>query len=219
MSFAKLVLFVDKVGNSMAARNRDDMFIKEHRFCDIHFWKSFLEFLSITCWGWIFFPKRYQSGCIKVNRVCRCTCVHARVWVHVSVGACSAGSGGEGLAGPGRAGFVKIFSDPVPDPAPNWFTLWKWSICRFSKRKWAETAEKCSIFAGLLLEKRSAVEFHRDWDGGSVRGDPILSTQRISKGPGSDFDLQEEARPRWNFIYTKKFPAAGSRFSLCKEFV
>ena len=32
--------------------------------------------------------------------------------MHVSVGACSAGRGGEGLAGPGRAGFVKIFQIP-----------------------------------------------------------------------------------------------------------
>ena len=39
--------------------------------------------------------------------------------MHVSVGACSAGRGGEGLAGPGRAGFVKIFSDPMPDPVPD----------------------------------------------------------------------------------------------------
>ena len=87
------------------------------------------------------------------------------------------------------------------------------------KEEMSRNGAKCSIFAGLLLEKRSVVEFHRDWDGGSVGGDPFLSTQRISKGPESDFDLQEEARPGWNFIYTKKFPAAGSRFYLPKEFL
>ena len=32
--------------------------------------------------------------------------------MHVSVGACSAGRGGEGLAGPGRAGFVKMLQIP-----------------------------------------------------------------------------------------------------------
>ena len=32
--------------------------------------------------------------------------------MHVSVGACSAGRGGEGLAGPGRAGCVKVLQIP-----------------------------------------------------------------------------------------------------------
>ena len=36
--------------------------------------------------------------------------------MHVSVGACSAGRGGEGLAGPGRAGFVKISQIPFQIP-------------------------------------------------------------------------------------------------------
>ena len=39
--------------------------------------------------------------------------------MHVSVGACSAGRGGEGLAGPGRAGFLKMLGDPMPDPVPD----------------------------------------------------------------------------------------------------
>ena len=37
MSFAELVLFVDGVGYSLAARSRDDMFIKKRTFCGINF--------------------------------------------------------------------------------------------------------------------------------------------------------------------------------------
>ena len=35
MIFAQRVLFVDGVGYSLAARSRDDMFIKKHTFCII----------------------------------------------------------------------------------------------------------------------------------------------------------------------------------------
>ena len=37
MSFAELVIFVDGVGYSLAARSRDDMFIKRGTFCGIYF--------------------------------------------------------------------------------------------------------------------------------------------------------------------------------------
>ena len=57
MSFAELVLFVDGVGYSLAARSRDDMFIKTYSkaFCGIYFWKPFSDFFSTTCWGRILF--------------------------------------------------------------------------------------------------------------------------------------------------------------------
>ena len=37
MCFLKLVLFVDKVGSSLAARSRDAMFIIKRTFCGIYF--------------------------------------------------------------------------------------------------------------------------------------------------------------------------------------
>ena len=37
LCLAKLGLFVDGVGNSRAACNREDMFIKNHQFCGINF--------------------------------------------------------------------------------------------------------------------------------------------------------------------------------------
>ena len=43
MSFAELVIFVDGVGYSLAARSRDEMFMKKQ--CGIYFWKSFSDFL------------------------------------------------------------------------------------------------------------------------------------------------------------------------------
>ena len=41
MSFAKLVLFVDGVGYSLAARSRDDMFIKNVHFVVLTFENHF----------------------------------------------------------------------------------------------------------------------------------------------------------------------------------
>ena len=54
----------------------------------------------------------------------------------MGVGACSAADGGPASPGPGRAGFRKIFGDPVfliliPDPEQRPFPLLKSIIGRF----------------------------------------------------------------------------------------
>ena len=45
--------------------------------------------------------------------------MHVSERVCVGMGACSAGRGGAASPGPGRAGFRKIFPDPIPDPVPD----------------------------------------------------------------------------------------------------
>ena len=51
MRCGKLVFFVDGVGFSLAARSRDDIFIKKHKFGGINFWNPFSDLLSMKFRG------------------------------------------------------------------------------------------------------------------------------------------------------------------------
>ena len=76
--------------------------------------------------GCQFFPKRWQSGCIKVNRVDMCRCVR--------VGGCGCMLGGwrwGSLAGSGPGRILKKIPDPMPDPGQRPFPIWKSIIGRF----------------------------------------------------------------------------------------
>ena len=138
----------------------------------------------------LFFPKRWQSGCIKVNRVdmCRCVWVWVGMWVHARR---RRGRGGVG-PGPGRIS-KNIRRSYNLGSGQRPFTLWKCIIRRFSNSKWAETAQSAA-FARVSYWKSDhwptfKKRMRRRQSG--RRCDFIYT--RISRGPGSDF------------IYTKNF--------------
>ena len=147
--------------------------------------------------------------------------------MHVSVGACSAGRGGEGLAGPGRAGFLKMLQIPCQIVFQIPFQILVRIDLLFENEAFVDFQR------GNEQKRRRSAAFSRVYYWKNDQPLNFIETgtaavwaeirfylhKKFRRGPGSDFDLQEEARPGWNFIYTKKFPAAGSRFSLCKEFV
>ena len=144
-----------------------------------------------TLQNWmIVFPKRWQSGCIKVNRVCRCTCVRVCVrecmWVTLSLSAArrDGGERGRGLRRRGRRGNRKKIPVPISRSCSRFraeflsvqngrflltyhFSLQKWPFVTFeerSERKMAPLAPGCLWAATSLFESDQWSLFNREVD-------------------------------------------------------